>query len=219
MESDRGGHRPSGAGAPEPRTRCSRRSGSRPSRGRSASSSRPICARSPTPSRTRRSSSRPSASCSSTGSSRRVELPFPVGAGVGRGRAGGQGHADEAVRQAGRRGDLQGPRPQEDRGREAAAGRPRHRGDPPDRLRGRRLAAHARLGALHPRPDADHDACSRSAPPRRGSGSTISRSRPTAGTCTTTTSRPTRSARPASCAGRSAATSATARSRSGRSSR
>ena len=85
--------------------------------------------------------------------------------------------------------------------------------------RGRRLAAHARLGALHPRADADHDACSRSAPPRRGSGSTTSPWRPTAATCTTTTSRPTRSGRPASCAARSAATSATARSRSGRSSR
>ena len=36
-------------------------------------------------------------------------------------RAGGQGHPDEAVRQACRRRDLQGPRPQEDRGREAAA--------------------------------------------------------------------------------------------------
>jgi polyribonucleotide nucleotidyltransferase len=61
-----------------------------------------------------------------------VQLPFPVGPGLSagrrrlcrrrfqpsddRGRARGEGPDDEAVRQAGRRGDLQGPRPQEDRG-------------------------------------------------------------------------------------------------------
>ena len=56
-----------------------------------------------------------------------VELPFPVGPAAARGRDSGQGHVDEAVRQARRRGDLQGPRSQEDRGREAAPGRPRHR--------------------------------------------------------------------------------------------
>ena len=51
-----------------------------------------------------------------------VELPFPVGPGDGGRRgAGRQGHADEAVREACRRGDLQGPRPQEDRRREAPA--------------------------------------------------------------------------------------------------
>ena len=62
-------------------------------------------------------------------------------------------------------------------------------------------------------------AAARSAPRRRASGSTISRSRPTAATCTTTTSRPTRSGRRASCEARSGATSATVRSRSGRSRR
>ena len=88
-----------------------------------------------------------------------VELPFPVGPATVEGEAPGQGHDDEAVRQAGRRRDLQGPRPQEDRGRQASPRRARHRGDPADRVRGRRLAAHARLGALHAWPDADHVAC------------------------------------------------------------
>ena len=61
-----------------------------------------------------------------------------------RGRARqGRGHA--SIRQEGRRRDLQGSRPQEDRGRQAPSGRSRHRGDPPDHDRGRRLAAHARL--------------------------------------------------------------------------
>ena len=63
---------------------------------------------------------------------RRAAVPGRPGDGRRRG-AGGQGLADEAVRQAGGRGDLQGPRPQEDRRREAPPGRPRHRGDPPDR--------------------------------------------------------------------------------------
>ena len=75
--------------------------------------------------------------------------------------------------------------------------------------------ARARLGAVHPRRDADplqrrarHDAHghahrhARAWRPRRSSG-------------TTTTSRPSRSGRPASCAAPSAATSATARSPSG----
>ena len=87
----------------------------------------------------------------------RASLPGRAAARRGR-RAGRQGLADQAVRQAGRRGDLQGPRPQEDRGREAAPRRARHRRDPDDRVRGRRLAAHARLCALPARPDADHDA-------------------------------------------------------------
>ena len=66
-----------------------------------------------------------------------VELPFPVGpATVDGERAGRQGLAHEELRQEGRRGDLQGPRPQEDRDRQAAPGRPRHRGDPADRVRG-----------------------------------------------------------------------------------
>ena len=40
------------------------------------------------------------------------------------------------------------------RRREEAPRRPRREGDPPDLDRGRRRAAHARLGALHARPDA-----------------------------------------------------------------
>ena len=82
-----------------------------------------------------------------------------------------------------------------------------------------RHAPHARLRPVHARPDADHDAASRSAPRRRASGSTTCRSRPTAATCTTTTSRRSRSGRRAAWARRSGATSATARSPSGRSSR
>ena len=53
-----------------------------------------------------------------------VELPFPVGP-VPEGEARGQGLADQELRQEGGRGDLQGPRPQEDRGRQAPPGRPR----------------------------------------------------------------------------------------------
>src|SRR5439155_968256 len=70
---------------------------------------------------------------------------FPGQQRLGRGRDRGQGRNDEAVRQAGCGGDLQGPRPQEDRRRQAATGRPRSGGDPADRVRGRRLAAHPRL--------------------------------------------------------------------------
>ena len=86
-----------------------------------------------------------------------VGLPFPVGP-ARRRRAGREGRADEGVRQEGRRGDLQGPRPPQDRGRQAPAGRPLGGADPRDRVRGHGQPAHARLGPLHPRPDADHDA-------------------------------------------------------------
>ena len=85
--------------------------------------------------------------------------PVPGRPGHRRGRGPhGQGRPHEAVREEGRRVDLQAARPREDRGREAASGRARHGGDPADRVRGGSLPAHARLGALHPRPDADHDA-------------------------------------------------------------
>ena len=43
--------------------------------------------------------------------------------------------------------------PRADRGAEEAPRRPRHRADPADLDRGRRRSAHARLGAVHPRPD------------------------------------------------------------------
>ena len=63
-----------------------------------------------------------SSTCSSTGSSRRSSCRSRSA------RAGGepgrQGHADQGLRPEGGRGDLQGPRPQEDRGREAAPRRP-----------------------------------------------------------------------------------------------
>ena len=75
-----------------------------------------------------------------------------------RGRAGRQGLDHEAVRQAGGRGDLQGPRPEEDRRRQAAPGRTCGGGDPARRVRRAGEPAHARLGALHARADADHDA-------------------------------------------------------------
>ena len=74
-----------------------------------------------------------------------------------RGRA-REGLAHEELRQAGGRGDLQEHRPPQDRGRQAPAGRSQRRGDPPDRVRGGSLPAHARLGPLHPRADADPDA-------------------------------------------------------------
>ena len=83
-----------------------------------------------------------------------VHLPFPVGPDTAGDAV--QGLADQALRQEGRRGDLQGPRPQEDRGREAPPRRPLRDGDPADQLRGRRQPAHARLRPVHARPDADH---------------------------------------------------------------
>ena len=103
-----------------------------------------------------------------------------------------------------------------DRRRQEAPRRPRPGRDPADRVRGRRLPARARLGAVHPRRDPDplqrrarHD-------PRWTCASTRSAWRRRRRSCTTTTSRRSRSGRPASCAARSAATSATARSPSGR---
>ena len=88
-----------------------------------------------------------------------IQLPFPVGLAPAEGEAAGQGLGHAPVRQARVRGGLQGPRPQEDRRRQAPPGRPYGRGDPADLLRGHREPAHARLRALHARPDADHDAC------------------------------------------------------------
>ena len=84
-----------------------------------------------------------------------VELPFPVGpATVDGDGADRQGRADEELRQEGGGGDLQGSRPQEDRGREAPARRPRHRRDPADRVRGDGQSARARHRPLPARPDA-----------------------------------------------------------------
>ena len=149
----------------------------------------------------------------SIASSPRSNLPVPDAATTG------HGLAHEVVRQEGRRRDLQGHRPQEDRRRQAAPRRPRHRGDPADRGRGRRQPARARLRPVPARPDAGALDASRSARRRKVSGSTTSRSRRIAATCTTTTSRRSRSGRRASCAARSGATSATVRSHSARSRR
>ena len=109
--------------------------------------------------------------------------------------------ADDGVRDSltkhyveeGGRVDLQGPRPQEDRGREAAPGRPLGDADPPGLLRG--LGSARARTARRSSPAARRRSCrsSPSAPPRRGSGSTTSRSRRTAATSTTTTSRRSRS--------------------------
>ena len=104
-------------------------------------------------------------------------------------------------------------RPQE------APGRPLRARDPPDHGRRQAAAAHARLGAVHARPDAGAAASSRSAPRARRCAWTTSVSRRPSATSTTTTSRPSPWARPASCAAPSAATSATARSPSARWSR
>ena len=62
------------------------------------------------------------------------------------------------LRAQGRRRGLQADRPPEDRGRQAPARRTRRRGDPADHVRGVGRAAHARLRALHPRPDPGADA-------------------------------------------------------------
>ena len=58
------------------------------------------------------------------------------------------GQRPARVRQAG-----EDAHPRADRRAEEAARRPRHRSDPADLDRGRRGSAHARLGAVHPRPD------------------------------------------------------------------
>ena len=110
----------------------------------------------------------------------------------------------------------EGHHPAPDRRRQAPSRRPRGGRDPRGLLRGGHRAPHARLGALHARPDPGLHASRRSAPAARSSASTRSGSRRPSATSTTTTSRPSRSGRPASCAARSAATSVTARSPSGR---
>ena len=125
-----------------------------------------------------------------------------------------RGNAAAGVRQAREDDD-----PRADRDPEEASRRPHARGDPSDLDRGLGGAAHARLRAVHARPDAGASA----SPPwaRRGRRCASTRSgwrRPSA-TSTTTTSRRSASGRRASCAAPSAATSATARSPSGRWSR
>ena len=88
--------------------------------------------------------------------------------------------------------------------------------DPRDHDRGRPAAAHARLRAVHARPDPG-DLSGRPGHHARGDAARHARPRrPPSATSTTTTSRPSRSGRRASCAAPSAATSATARSPSGR---
>ena len=62
-------------------------------------------------------------------------------------RRGGPRRPDEGLREEGRRRDLQGPRPQEDRRRQAPSRRPLGDRDPRDHLRGHGEPAHPRLGA------------------------------------------------------------------------
>ena len=66
-----------------------------------------------------------------------VELPFPVGSAPAEGEPAVKDSITKQYVKRACRGDLQGHRPQEDRDRQAAPGRTRHRGDPPDRVRGR----------------------------------------------------------------------------------
>ena len=119
-------------------------------------------------------------------------------------------------RPAGLRQAREDADPRADRRPEEAPRRPQLGGDPSDLDRGRRRSAHARLGAVHPRPD---PGLQRRRPRHHARGDAAGHARagdrPSA-TSTTTTSRRSRSGRPASCAAPSAATSATARSPSGR---
>ena len=135
---------------------CSRSSGRSPSRARCASSSRTTCGRSPTPSRTRRSCKSAKRQLLYDRIVEEVQLPFPVAAAEP--ADGAEPVKDPLTRQFVKkacRRDLQGPRPQEDRRRQAPPGRPLRGGDPPDHGRGRRQPARARLRPLHARPDAD----------------------------------------------------------------
>ena len=115
------------------------------------------------------------------------------------------------VRQA-----REGHHPQADRGRQAAARRPRAptrsatSGPRSGSRRARTAPRSSPAGRRRPTPSR------RSARAARSSASTRSASRRPSGTSTTTTSRRSRSGRRASCAAPSAATSATARSPSGR---
>ncbi len=64
-----------------------------------------------------------------------VELPFPVGPATVEGEAPNvKDSLTRPVGQASRRGDLQGPRPEEDRRRQAASGRTSGRRDQADRV-------------------------------------------------------------------------------------
>ena len=86
--------------------------------------------------------------------------------------------------------DLQGNGSYQDRGRQAAPRRPFGDRDPQGLIGGIGDAAHARLGALHPRPDAGADAVH---PGHRQGGAAHRRSvarRRRSATSTTTTSRP-----------------------------
>src|SRR5439155_1655364 len=66
-----------------------------------------------------------------------------------------QGRRAEAVHQEGERVDLQGPRPQEDRDRQAPPRRAWHGGGSRDRDRGRRQSPRTRLRPVPARPDPD----------------------------------------------------------------
>ena len=86
-----------------------------------------------------------------------VELPFPIGPAPAEGEPAVKDSLTKQYVKRASRGDLQGPRPQEDRRRQAAPGRALRRGDPPVGCEVHGEPAHARLRDLHPRPDADHE--------------------------------------------------------------
>ena len=156
---DRGGHHPPGAGAPEPRNRCSRRCGSRRSRGRYAQQfeaelralteaeqdSKEL------KSAKRSAALRPDHRDASSCPSRSAPAPARASAAV----------KDTLTKQFVKRAaeaiykDLVRKKIAVEKRRPDGRGTEEIR---PIDMRGRRLAAHARLGALHARADADHDA-------------------------------------------------------------
>ena len=125
------------------------------------------------------------------------------------------------IRQARGRRRVQGARSQdralEHSRHQQAHRRPRPQDRAPDRRRSRRAAAHARLGAVHPRRDPGAGRRHARHRPRTSSSSTRCRARTRRRSCCTTTSRPIRSARPAAWAHRAGAKSATASSPGARS--
>ncbi len=143
----------------EPRHAVREAAARRLSRGRYASSSRTTCGRSPTPSRTRRSSSRPSGACSSSGSSTASQLPFPVGPATVEGD--GPVVKDQLTKSYVKKAaeavykDLVRKKIAIDKRRPDGRGAEEIR---PIECEVARQPAHARLGALPARADADHDA-------------------------------------------------------------
>ena len=157
------------------------------------------------PSRTPRSSSRRSGTCSSRRSKTRSQLPFPTGATApddetptvkdSMTKQYVKKAAEAIYKDLVRRKIAVDKRRPDGRGAEEIRTVTCEVGVSPAHRTVRRSSRGARPRSCR---------CSRSAPPRRASGSTTSHWRPSAATCTTTISRPTRSGRRASCAARAA---------------